>query len=77
MLRGKTKAINIYELIGNGSVILEPSKLKTKSLFEQGIHNWLKQDFQASLTSFEQVLQQDPNDTVAACYVERCRQQVY
>lgn len=77
VLRGKTKAINIYELIGNGSVILEPSKLKTKSLFEQGIHNWLKQDFQASLTSFEQVLQQDPKDTVAAFYVERCRQQVY
>lgn len=75
--RGKKKVIPIYELIGNDSMMLNPIKLKTKDIFEQGVADWLAEDFTASLTSFEQVLTQDPDDAVAAFYIQRCRKQIH
>jgi adenylate cyclase len=74
--RGKKQVITIYELIGNDSAILNPIKLKTKELFEQGMAHWFAQDFTASLTRFEQVLTQDPDDAVAAFYIQRCREHI-
>ena len=76
VLRGKRKLIKIYELIGNHQRILHKNKLNTISLFERGIHFWIEENFQESLTIFEEVLQQDYDDTVAAFYVQRCREKL-
>lgn len=76
VLRGKTKPIKIYELLGNSRLILDPMKLKTKALFEAAMKFWFAEDFPQSLVSFEQVLQENPQDAIAEFYVQRCREQI-
>jgi two-component system sensor histidine kinase ChiS len=76
VLRGKTNPIKIYELLGNSRLILDPMKLKTKALFEAAIQFWFAEDFPQSLITFEQVLQENPQDAIAEFYVQRCREQI-
>lgn len=76
VLRGKTKPIKIYELLGNSRLILDAMKLKTKALFEAAIQFWFAEDFPQSLVSFEQVLQENTHDAIAEFYVQRCREQI-
>jgi adenylate cyclase len=76
VLRGKSNPIKIYELLGNSRLILDAMKLKTKALFEAAMQFWLAEDFPQSLVSFEQVLQENPQDAIAEFYVQRCRKQI-
>ncbi len=76
VLRGKSNPIKIYELLGNSRLILAAMKLKTKALFEAAMQFWFAEDFPQSLVSFEQVLQENPQDAIAEFYVQRCRHQI-
>ncbi|MGD1804873.1 response regulator [Dapis sp. BLCC M126] len=72
-LRGKQKAVNIYELLGTKNNIIEPEKITTLSIFNKGIKGWQIGKFAAALAYFQEVKRQNYTDHVASLYVERCQ----
>ncbi len=75
-LRGKQKAINIYELLGSESNIIEPEKIATRSIFNKGIKGWKLGKYAAALEYFQQVKSLNSIDNIAGLYVERCREKL-
>ena len=71
--RGKQQIIDLYEVICTTGQPLDAAKLQTQALFQQAITAWDQQDWPLAEQYFRQVLQQNPEDTVAQLYVERCR----
>lgn len=74
--RGKQKAIKIYELFGNKNHLLDPHKTQTLSLFENGVQAWQSGEFTRAIIYFRRVIEQDPTDSVAELYIERCQEQL-
>ncbi|NEP39214.1 MAG: adenylate/guanylate cyclase domain-containing response regulator [Okeania sp. SIO2G4] len=75
-LRGKQKAMNIYELLGTENSIIEAEKISNLSIFKKGIKGWQVGKFAAALEYFQQVKRQNSTDTIASLYVERCREKL-
>lgn len=72
-LRGKQKAINIYELLGTENNMIEPEKISNLSIFKKGIKGWQVGKFTAALEYFQQVKKQNYTDNIASLYIKRCR----
>lgn len=72
--RGKRQVSDLYEVLGTETCVMDEAKLRSRDRFEQGTQAWQQQDITTALTYFEQVLDLDPNDTIAALYCDRCRQ---
>ncbi|MGD1700376.1 response regulator [Dapis sp. BLCC M229] len=75
-LRGKQKAVNIYELLGTENNIIEPEKIATISIFNKGIKGWKVGKYAAALEYFQQVKRVNSIDNIAGLYVERCREKL-
>ncbi|NES07333.1 MAG: adenylate/guanylate cyclase domain-containing response regulator [Okeania sp. SIO2F4] len=75
-LRGKQKAVNIYELLGTENNLIEPEKIATLSLFNKAIKGWKLGKYTAALEYFEQVKMLNSIDNIAGLYVERCREKL-
>ena len=75
-LRGKQKAVNIYELLGTENNIIEPEKIATLSIFNKGIKGWQVAKYAAALEYFKQVKRVNSTDNVTGLYVERCREKL-
>lgn len=71
--RGKMMVIELYEILGTRTQQLDIAKLRSNSYYNCGIEAWQKQEFSLALGYFKQVLQENPTDTVARLYVERCQ----
>lgn len=76
ILRGKQQSSELYEVIGTLNNPIDPAKIETQPLFEQGIKAWQQQNFAEALSSFQQVLEINPTDTVAVLYSDRCQTQL-
>ncbi len=75
-LRGKQKAVNIYELLGTENNLIEREKIATLSLFDKGIKGWKVGKYAAALEYFQQVKRVNSIDNIAGLYVERCREKL-
>jgi two-component system sensor histidine kinase ChiS len=75
MPRGKQQAIEIYEVWAATSLDSEKKHL-TQALFDKGIQAWQASKFVAALGYFQQLLAQNPADTVANFYLERCQEKL-
>ncbi|WP_019487767.1 response regulator [Kamptonema formosum] len=75
MPRGKQQVIHIYEVWTNIDVTAH-GKLLTQPLFEKAIQAWRIGKLVAALGYFQQVVAQNPGDTVATLYIERCQEQL-
>ncbi|WP_449418543.1 response regulator [Phormidium nigroviride] len=73
--RGKQQVIHIYEVWTNIDVTAH-GKLLTQPLFEKAIQAWRIGKLVAALGYFQQVVAQNPGDTVATLYIERCQEQL-
>lgn len=71
--RGKVMVIELYEILGTLTQQLDVAKLQSISCYNSGIEAWQQQEFTIALGYFQQVLQENPNDTMAKLYVERCQ----
>lgn len=71
--RGKLMVIELYEILGTRTQQLDVAKLRSNSCYNSGIEAWQKQEFTIALGYFQQVLQENPDDTIARLYVERCQ----
>ena len=73
--RGKQQAIEIYEIWAASSLDSEAKQL-TQVLFDKGIQGWQSERFVAALGYFQQLIEQNPADTVASFYINRCQEKL-
>ncbi|MEG4282580.1 response regulator [Microcoleus sp. A006_D1] len=73
--RGKQQAIEIYEIWAASSPDSQAKQL-TQSLFDKGIQGWQSEKFVAALGYFQQLIQQNPADTVVSFYIDRCQEKL-
>ena len=73
--RGKQQAIEIYE-IWSASCPDSEAKQLTQGLFDKGIQGWQSERFVAALRYFQQLIEQNPADTVVRFYINRCQEKL-
>ena len=73
--RGKQQAIEIYEIWSASSPDSEV-KLLTQVLFDKGIQGWQSERYVAALGYFQQLIEQNPADTVVTFYINRCQEKL-
>ncbi len=71
--RGKRMVLDLYEILGTPTQVLDRAKLQSHSCYNAGIQAWHQKDFAHALAYFHQVVEQNPSDTIAKLYVERCQ----
>jgi len=74
IVKGKTEAISIYEVIDGESEEIKALKWQTRSDFAQGLSHYSRQEFAAAKRYFEQVLAVNLSDKTAKLYLERVDQ---
>ncbi len=68
-VKGKKRAIAIYECIDGDSVKSITLKLETKKEYDKAVALFFDQDFKAALKLFENILQKNPDDTVVHYFI--------
>lgn len=70
-VKGKNKAVNIYELIGLASDPLSEEIEQLLALYQQAREAYVHRQFNQSLRGFEQILEIFPNDQASLVHIER------
>ncbi|MBP9886986.1 MAG: guanylate cyclase [Leptospiraceae bacterium] len=71
-VKGKNKAVRIFEILNGVSPRIRELKIQTKPDFEAGIELYYSKKFKDSLKKMKSVLKKDSKDKAAELYVERC-----
>lgn len=71
--RGKSVVIELYEIFGTLTDALDQAKLQTLPCYNNGMQAWHEEDYSHALEYFQQVVNQNLDDSVAKLYVERCQ----
>lgn len=71
--RGKKQPLEIYEVLASKTYAVSPKKILTRPVFDRGTRCWRNGNIKEALKCFEAVLSQDPKDTVAQYYLQKCQ----
>ena len=74
MVKGKEKAVKVYEVLDGLRAEQFDLKQATDQTFQDGILSYREKSFESALKLFSEVSKQNPEDKAAALYVERCSQ---
>src|ERR687885_325655 len=74
-VKGKSKAVAIFEVLDGEPPEVREAKLATKSIFEEGLWLYHQHCFSEAAKRFKEVLSMNPRDTVAQIYFERSMSQ--
>ncbi len=74
-VKGKSRAVAVFEVFDGDEPEIKASKLLTKPLFEEGLFLYHQQAFSEAVKRFEAVSNINPKDTVAQIYRSRCQLQ--
>lgn len=72
-VKGKKEAVYIFEIIDGDSEDIRHLKLKTKSVFAEGVNLYKSGNFNDALKSFTEVFGVNQHDTTAELYMARCK----
>ncbi|MEQ9236395.1 adenylate/guanylate cyclase domain-containing protein [Coleofasciculus sp. E2-BRE-01] len=72
-VKGKSKAVAVFEVFDGDEPHIKQSKSATKTMFEQGVLFYYQRQMQQAAQHFEVVLEMNPRDTVAQLYLRRCQ----
>lgn len=72
VVKGKSKAVTVYEVFDNNSDDIKQQKLNTLREFEQGIKSYKQAKYTEAYHVFNEILQKSPHDSVAKVYLKRC-----
>ncbi len=73
VVKGKTKPVRVYELMGEQS---DPSTGKLEkiiSIYQKGLDLYLNREWDKAIKQFQEVLSLKPEDGPSATYIERCK----
>jgi predicted ATPase/class 3 adenylate cyclase len=71
-VKGKSKAVTVYEVYDADEPALRERKDATRKDFERGFATYRKREFTRAREIFEKVLERNPGDTAAGVYIRRC-----
>lgn len=74
-VKGKSKAVAVFEVFDEDEPQVKQDKLATKTIFEEGLFLYHRQETRQAAQRFEEVLSLNPKDTVAQIYQSRCMSQ--
>jgi adenylate cyclase len=72
-VKGKSKAVAVFEVFDGDELEIKQGKLATKAIFEEGLFFYHQKAFRKAAQQFETVLGMNPRDRVAQIYLERCQ----
>jgi PAS domain S-box-containing protein len=72
-VRGKTDSVSVFEVFDADKPEIREGKLATKRNFEQALLLYNLGNFREAAQGFQDCLHQNPRDTVAQIYLERCQ----
>ena len=72
-VKGKSKAVAVFEAFDGDEPTIRQGKLATLKVFEGGLWLYYKRSFSEAAKMFEAVLTMNPSDTVAQIYLQRCQ----
>ncbi len=75
-VKGKSKAVAVFEVFDGDEPKIKEKKLATKAVFEEGLFLYYQKVFVEAKKRFQVVLKLNPSDTVAQIYLERCYKQL-
>jgi tetratricopeptide (TPR) repeat protein len=75
-VRGKSRAVSVYEVFDADLPAIYEGKLVTKKEFEEALLLYNLGSFTAATQLFEKCLQVNPKDTVAQIYLKRCQEHI-
>lgn len=70
-VKGKTQNVSVFEIFGGEVSAVRNLKQQTRDSFEKGIQHYHNGEFVRAASSFEEVLQQNPQDKAAIYYMKR------
>ncbi|MBD0347374.1 MAG: diguanylate cyclase, partial [Coleofasciculus sp. Co-bin14] len=73
-VKGKSKAVTVFEVFDGDEPKIKEGKLATKTIFEEALILYQQHLTREAAQRFEEVLSINPRDTVAQIYLERCQQ---
>jgi PAS domain S-box-containing protein len=74
-VKGKSKAVAVFEVFDADEPQVKESKLATKTILEEGLFLYHQQETRQAAQRFKEVLSLNPKDTVAQIYQLRCLSQ--
>ncbi|MBO9999028.1 MAG: response regulator [Cyanobacteria bacterium SID2] len=72
-VKGKTEMISVFEVFAADLPSIRDGKARTRTQFEQALVMFQLGEYDKAARQFAECLQQNPNDTVAQIYLQRCR----
>lgn len=73
VVKGKTKPVRVYELMGDKSAEKTEELENILSIYQQGLDYYLKKDWEKAINYFKEVLAKKPDDGPSETYIERCQ----
>jgi len=71
--RGKRIVLDLYEILGTPTQLLDVAKLQSLPCYNSGLQAWHQEEVARALGYFQQVVEENPDDRIALLYVERCQ----
>lgn len=72
-VKGRTKPIGIYQILGHDEQKAFPHLSEALELFSKGLTYYRQRDWQQGIDCFGQVLTLNENDTASRLYLDRCQ----
>jgi PAS domain S-box-containing protein len=72
-VKGKSKAVAVFEVFDGDAPQIKQGKLATKSMFEQALFLSYRHCFTEAALLFQDCLRINPSDTIAQIYLQRCQ----
>ncbi|MEO0532407.1 MAG: AAA family ATPase [Cyanobacteria bacterium P01_A01_bin.123] len=72
-VKGKSKAVTVYEIFNHDEPALRDAKMRTKMMFEEGILLYNNQQFNQAYRCFDECFSYNPDDHIALNYAQRSR----
>ncbi len=69
-VKGKSKAVAVFEVFDGDKLQIKEGKLSTKPIFEEGLWLYHQHYFSEAAKRFKEVLSINPKDTVAQIYLK-------
>ena len=69
-VKGKSKAVGVFEIFDGDKPQIKEGKLATKDVFEEGLFLYYQEETRQAAKRFEEVLRINPLDTVAQFYLK-------